>query len=60
MRTAIVQTDAGRAYLKGLGNPEGPHALICEWVGTKLARQFGLHTLEFALMLIGSTDEIPL
>jgi hypothetical protein len=24
---AIVQTDAGRGYIKAMGNDEGPHAL---------------------------------
>jgi hypothetical protein len=60
MRTAIVQTDAGRAYLKGVGNPEGLHALACEYVGTHLARLFGLKTLEFAIIPITEGDEIPL
>ncbi len=60
MRTAIVQTDAGRAYLKGIGNPEGPHALVCEYVGTRLAKLFGLKTLEFAIIPITRSDAIPL
>jgi hypothetical protein len=29
--TLIVRTDAGLAYLKALGNPDGPHAL---WLWT--------------------------
>lgn len=60
MRTAVVMTDAGRAYLKGLGNPEGPHALVCEYVGTSVARLLGLKTLEVALIQIAPGDEIPL
>ena len=53
-------TDAGRAYLKGLGNPEGHHALVCEYVGTHVARLFGLKTLDAALIEIRPCDEIPL
>jgi hypothetical protein len=60
MGTAKIVTDAGRAYIKALGNRQGPHPLACEWVGTQLARWFGLPTLEFALLTIDSTvDEIP-
>jgi hypothetical protein len=59
MRTAIIQTDAGRAYIKAMGNPEGLHALACEWVGTELARWIGLPTLEYAIMNVEPDDEIP-
>ena len=57
MVTRIV-TDAGRAYIKALGNPEGEHVLACEWLGTSLARWFGLPTLDFAIMRIDASDEI--
>lgn len=58
---AIVETDAGTAYLKALGNPEGPHALASDWVGTRLARLFGLPTFEYAILQIDAdVDEIPL
>jgi hypothetical protein len=57
---AKIVTDSGEAYLKGLGNPEGPHALACEWVGTRLARLFDLQTLDHAILRIDATvDEIP-
>ena len=52
-------TDAGRAYIKALGNRQGPHALACEWVGTQLARWFGLPTFDFAILTLDDTDEIP-
>jgi hypothetical protein len=55
-----VETDAGEAFLKVLGNPEGPHVLACEWVGTQLAAWLGLDTLEFAQMQIRPQDELPL
>jgi len=59
--TARIVTDAGPAYIKAMGNRQGPHALACEWVGTQLAHWFGLPTFDFALMNIdAAVDEIPL
>jgi hypothetical protein len=55
---ARVVTDAGSAYLKAIGNPEGDNVLACEWVGTSLARWFGLPTLDFAIMRVDASDEI--
>jgi hypothetical protein len=61
MYTARIQTDAGPAYIKAMGNPQGPHQLACEYVGTQLAEWFGLPTFDYALMTIdASVDEIPL
>ena len=61
MCTARIITDAGPAYIKAMGNPQGPHQLACEDVGTQLAEWFGLATLEYALLAIdASVDEIPL
>lgn len=54
-----VDTDSGEGYLKALGNPEGPHALACELVGTMLADWMGLTTFDFPLMEITEDDEIP-
>ena len=45
---ARIVTDAGPAYIKALGNPQGPHALACDLVGARLARWFGLQTFEEA------------
>jgi hypothetical protein len=60
MGTARIITDGGAAYIKALGNRQGPHPLACEWVGTRLANWFGLPTLEAALLAIdATTDEIP-
>ncbi len=53
-------TDRGEAYLKALGNPEGPHALASEWVGTSLAAWLGLPTFEFAIVPVDGVIEIPL
>ncbi|MEX2174518.1 MAG: HipA family kinase [Pirellulaceae bacterium] len=61
MATARIKTDAGIAYIKVLGNKQGPHQLACELVGTMLARWFGLPTLDFAIMTIdASVDELKL
>lgn len=57
---ALIVTDAGKAYIKALGNAEGPHALACDWVGTHLARLLELPTAECAVMRVGPDDEIPL
>ena len=45
-----VETDQGSAYAKLLGNPEGPHALFCDWVGTQAAAWLGLPTFEVAVV----------
>src|SRR5690242_4252699 len=55
-----VDTDAGEGFLKAMGNPEGPHVLACELVGTLLAEWLGLPTLEYALIRVTPEDEIPL
>jgi hypothetical protein len=45
-----VETDQGPAYAKLLGNPQGPQALFCEWVGTRAAAWLGLPTFEVAVV----------
>lgn len=57
--TALVETDAGKGYLKALGNGEGPHILACEWIGSRLARWFGLSTFDIAMIDVTEQDEIP-
>ena len=59
-RTAIVRTDAGLAYLKAINNPQSPHVLACDWIGTNLARRFGLRTFDVAILELEDGDEIPL
>lgn len=49
----------GPGYLKALGNPEGPHALACEFVGNMLADWLNLTTLDYALVEVTGDDEIP-
>lgn len=56
----IVETDAGPGFLKAMGNPEGEHALACDWVGTQLAKWFGLSTLEQAIVEFDGIPEITL
>lgn len=45
-----VETDRGPAYAKFLGNPEGPHVLACELIGTRAAAWLALPILDFALI----------
>jgi hypothetical protein len=46
----VVATDAGDAYVKTLGNPEGPTSLLVEWVGTGLAAWLGLPTVDVCIL----------
>jgi hypothetical protein len=54
----LVNTDLGDGYLKAMGNPEGEHALACEWVGTQLALWLGLPTFEFGIIEVTMLDEL--
>ncbi len=56
MGTAKVKTNATFGYLKAMGNREGPHALASEWVGTSLAKLFGLSVPEFAIFSLDKVD----
>jgi hypothetical protein len=55
-----VTTDAGRAYIKPMGNRQGPHVLATDWVGTLLAKWFGLSTFDIAILTLGEDDTFPL
>ena len=55
-----VTTDAGRAYIKPMGNRQGPHVLATDWVGTHLAKWFGLSTFDVAILVLGPDDTFPL
>jgi len=57
---AEIITDAGRCYLKALGNKEGPHALAADWIGTTSADWFGLRTFAVAKLVVSTEDEIEL
>lgn len=57
MNTVVVVTDAGKGYLKALGNAQGEHALACELIGSSLAEWLGLPTLDFALVNIDATRD---
>lgn len=57
---AEIVTDRGRAYLKALGNKEGPHSLAAEWIGTALADWLGLRTFALAKLVVAADDEIQL
>src|SRR5688500_18874944 len=56
-----VITDAGRAYIKPMGNRQGPHVLATAWVGTHLAKWFGLSTFDIAILTLQEDDvyELP-
>ena len=58
--TTEVLTDIGRAYIKPMGNRQGPHVLATDWVGTHLARWFGLSTFDIAILELGESDRFPL
>ncbi len=58
-RVMRVETDAGEGFLKALGNPEGPHALASEWVGTNLAVLLGLPTFQHAIIDVTKDDDLP-
>ncbi|NLE36476.1 MAG: hypothetical protein GX621_00460 [Pirellulaceae bacterium] len=58
--TTEVTTDAGRAYIKPLGNRQGPHVLATDWVGTHLAKWFGLSTFDVAILTLDAEDTFPL
>jgi len=45
-----VDTDAGEAWIKLPENPHGPHALVGEVVGTRLAEWLGLSTFEVCIL----------
>lgn len=49
-----VITDLGSAYIKPLGNRQGPHVLATDWVGTHLAKWFGLPTFDVAIVSLHS------
>jgi hypothetical protein len=53
-----VETDQGDAFLKVLGNPEGPHTLASEWVAFQLAQALGIRTFQAALITLDETDEL--
>src|ERR1041384_1935089 len=52
----LVDTDAGRGYLKAMGNLAGNHALACEWLGTSFAQMLGLPTFHMALVEVRADD----
>lgn len=47
---AIVATDQGVGYLKGMGNPQGNESLALELVGSELAALLGLRVPPFAIV----------
>lgn len=48
----IVDTDQGQGYLKAAHSGGNPHDLVCELVGTELARFLGIATFDYALIAV--------
>lgn len=59
-QVVIVETDVGYGYLKAMGNPEGEHALACDFVGTQLAKWLGLPTLDQVIVDVDDKVDIIL
>ena len=54
MGTTKIKTDATLAYIKALGNRQGPHALASELVASSLADWFGLSVPDFAVFSLAA------
>lgn len=48
-RVAEVMTDCGRAFVKVIDNPEGPHALARELIGTRIAEWLRLAVVDLVV-----------
>jgi hypothetical protein len=46
----IAACTDGRFYVKGPPCLDGNQMLLCEWIGTQLANEFGLQTLHYGVM----------
>jgi hypothetical protein len=57
---AEVVTDQGAAFVKFLGNREGPHVLAAEFIGTGLAALMGLPVLDWSILTYDGIPEIRL
>ena len=58
MDTARIITDAGPAFVKAMGNRQGPHQLAAELVGTELAKWLGLPTFDFDILSIDAENDV--
>ena len=47
---ALVNTDCGQGFIKGVNNPHGSQALICELLAAELGTWFGLKIPHFAII----------
>jgi hypothetical protein len=52
-----VETDQGPGFLKCLSDKVDPDELVCELIGTRLAKAFGLKVPDFALIPV--SDDPP-
>ncbi len=55
-RPLLVETGDGLAIVKYMGNRQGDDALICELVGTSLAKLIGLPVADFAVAYLPALD----
>jgi hypothetical protein len=58
--TLIVETDVGEGYLKVLNDKRSPHDLVCELVGTALAKLIGLPVSDYAILDVPASAPIEL
>lgn len=56
MGTTRVRIGKDVVYVKAMGNRQGPHALACEYVGTRLAEWYGLPVAEYAVYPLSAED----
>lgn len=49
MKTIEAECQGGRAFVKVMGNPEGPHRLAAEWIGARLGAWLGLAVPQHAI-----------
>lgn len=49
-RPALVETDVGQGYIKGITNPAGTCALVSELIASELGTWFGLNIPAFAIV----------
>ncbi len=54
-----VETNAAEAFLKVMGNPEGPHVLASEWVAVELAKALDMRTFQATIMHVDADDFSP-
>lgn len=57
-RPVHVDTDRGQALVKAANSPRTANALVCEWIGHRLADEMGLRTFDYAVLPGGYAGEL--